>query len=194
MPTPLELGTLAVRCLSQQQSESIHSHVLHSHDHVVGEPGFLALTTRSLFVVLAVITWPDKTKAPFWINLSTATLAVYSMYWLWLDLRVGALTSVVYLALWYRANTMVQREKDQRSLKSGTSLTYAAVIHVASWAFQVFVGHVIEGKKPTLFDSMFTAFSMAPMFVVYETLFNLGFMPQLQRNNQPPSGPYPQWW
>jgi uncharacterized membrane protein YGL010W len=48
-------------------------------------------------------------------------------------------------------------------------------IHVASWLAQ-FYGHgVHERRAPALFDSLGQAFRTAPLFVVLEILFKLGY-------------------
>ena len=52
---------------------------------------------------------------------------------------------------------------------------YALILHVVSWILQ-FAGHgVWEKRKPALFDSLIQAFVMAPLFVVVELQFRLGY-------------------
>lgn len=57
----------------------------------------------------------------------------------------------------------------------------ALPIHIAAWILQ-FIGHgVFERRKPALFDSLDQAIVTAPMFVLLECLFPLGYRPQLYK-------------
>ncbi|EXJ88480.1 hypothetical protein A1O1_05410 [Capronia coronata CBS 617.96] len=51
---------------------------------------------------------------------------------------------------------------------------------IASWIAQ-FLGHgLFEGRAPALLDNIFQAFFLAPLFVWLETLFALGYRPELK--------------
>lgn len=61
-----------------------------------------------------------------------------------------------------------------------TANYWAAGIHVFSWIAQ-FVGHgKFEGRAPALFDNLFQAIFLAPLFVWLEILFTLGYRPELK--------------
>lgn len=61
-----------------------------------------------------------------------------------------------------------------------TANQYAIGAHVVSWIAQ-FIGHgKFEGRAPALLDNLFQAFFLAPLFVWLETLFALGYRPELQ--------------
>ena len=61
-----------------------------------------------------------------------------------------------------------------------TANYWAAGLHVASWIAQ-FVGHgKFEGRAPALLDNLFQAIFLAPLFVWLETLFALGYRPELK--------------
>jgi hypothetical protein len=46
-----------------------------------------------------------------------------------------------------------------------------------SWALQ-FLGHfAFEGRSPSLFDNLFQAFFLAPLFVLLEMMFLVGYRP-----------------
>ena len=61
-----------------------------------------------------------------------------------------------------------------------TANYWATGLHVASWVAQ-FVGHgKFEGRAPALLDNLFQAFFLAPLFVWLETLFALGYRPELK--------------
>lgn len=63
----------------------------------------------------------------------------------------------------------------------GNTANYWAVgVHIVSWIAQ-FVGHgKFEGRAPALLDNLFQAIFLAPLFVWLETLFALGYRPELQ--------------
>jgi uncharacterized membrane protein YGL010W len=57
----------------------------------------------------------------------------------------------------------------------------ALVVHVVSWIAQ-FIGHgKFEGRAPALFDNLFQAFFLAPLFVWLELLFMVGYRPELKK-------------
>ena len=53
-----------------------------------------------------------------------------------------------------------------------------AVLFVGGWILQ-FVGHVYEGRRPALTDNLFQIF-VAPIFLVAEAFFALGYKPRLR--------------
>ena len=56
------------------------------------------------------------------------------------------------------------------------------VFHVVMWIAQ-FIGHgVFEGRAPALLDSWQQAFITAPLFVVLEVLFFLGYRKQFYQD------------
>jgi uncharacterized membrane protein YGL010W len=57
---------------------------------------------------------------------------------------------------------------------------YALGINVVSWMAQ-FIGHgVFEGRAPALFDNLYQAIFLAPLFVWLEFLFALGYRADLK--------------
>jgi uncharacterized membrane protein YGL010W len=56
------------------------------------------------------------------------------------------------------------------------------ILFVGGWIVQL-VGHVFEGRKPALADNLFQAL-MAPIFLVAEVFFALGYKPKLQAEVQ----------
>ncbi|KAJ9157911.1 DUF962-domain-containing protein [Pleurostoma richardsiae] len=67
------------------------------------------------------------------------------------------------------------------SIAPWTFTKYALILHVFSWVAQ-FIGHgKFEGRAPALFDNIFQAFFLAPLFVWLELLFSLGYRAELQK-------------
>lgn len=57
-----------------------------------------------------------------------------------------------------------------------------AVVHIFAWLAQ-FYGHgVHEKRSPALLDNLFGAVVMAPLFVVIEVLFLLGYRPNFRKS------------
>jgi uncharacterized membrane protein YGL010W len=57
---------------------------------------------------------------------------------------------------------------------------YALGINIVAWIAQ-FVGHgVFEGRAPALFDNLYQAIFLAPLFVWLEFLFALGYRADLK--------------
>lgn len=55
----------------------------------------------------------------------------------------------------------------------------ALPVHLVAWTLQ-FIGHgVFERRKPALLDSLDQALITAPMFVLLEALFPMGYRPEL---------------
>jgi uncharacterized membrane protein YGL010W len=90
----------------------------------------------------------------------------YCVYYIYLDRVVGCISSLFYLTLWRHADIKFIQNQNTNGWK------WAIVAQILGWGIQVGVGHAIyEKRKPALFDSLFQAFSLAPLFVVYETLW-----------------------
>ena len=57
---------------------------------------------------------------------------------------------------------------------------WSIVIFIFAWIIQ-FIGHgKYEGRAPALFDNLFQAFVLAPLFVWLELLFMIGYRPELK--------------
>ena len=102
------------------------------------------------------------------------------IYYLLLELRLGALMAVLmaanlYAAHWLAGQTMAVW------LGAGVGL------FVVGWVFQ-FVGHYYEGKKPAFVDDLVGLF-IGPLFVVVEALFALGLRQDLLRAIESRVGP-----
>jgi len=63
-------------------------------------------------------------------------------------------------------------------LGSAAGWTWFAVLFIGGWILQL-VGHVYEGRRPALTDNLFQIF-VAPIFLVAEAFFALGYKPRLR--------------
>merc|ERR1712241_737228 len=106
------------------------------------------------------------------INLQLLVTTIYVVTYVLMDPMAGTLAAamVLFLHKWtfelVTANAPVQ----------GYPLLHAVIVfHLVMWVAQ-FIGHgVFEGRAPALLDSWQQAFITAPLFVVLEVLFFLGY-------------------
>ena len=124
------------------------------------------------------------------ISYGTLLLLCYSAFYVWLDTQTGIVASALLLCLYLQAHNAVSNETEHASVaenkRDGASaksrgvswLVIASIVHVLSWYMQLHPGHaVFEGTKPALMDSLGQSLGVAPMFVVQEAMWWLGFMP-----------------
>eukprot|EP01039_Chlorochromonas_danica_P010918 gene10919-12134_t len=57
----------------------------------------------------------------------------------------------------------------------------ALAIHLLAWAAQIFGHQVFEKRAPAFLDNLFQALVMAPLFVVIEIFFLLGYKNELRK-------------
>ncbi|AMD22256.1 HGL084Cp [Eremothecium sinecaudum] len=107
-------------------------------------------------------------------NASDLLALILATTYVLLHFKVGLLASCMLGVLTYllRANKMIISQKTAWS------------IFVLSWIAQ-FLGHgVFEKRKPALLDSLFQSLVIAPFFILFEYLFILGFLPDLNKEIQ----------
>lgn len=118
-----------------------------------------------------------KDAVPTWIyphmNVASSIAAAYLIYYFILDVMSALLITPLwvsyYLVAWYVAQ------------QSETSIMPVFGVFMFSWVAQ-FYGHGIhEGRAPALLDNLLGAVVLAPLFVFIETLFMVGYRPELQR-------------
>ena len=142
--------------------------------HFVGVPMIvfsivLALATVGLAVGSIVVT------------LAALVAILASLYYLKLDLALGAIMTVVLFLMCAAAS-----EITARTTTPGT-LGWALGIFVVGWAIQ-FLGHKFEGMKPAFFDDV-KQLLIGPIFVVAEAAFLMGAKPNLRRYIEDRVGP-----
>jgi 2-hydroxy fatty acid dioxygenase len=58
----------------------------------------------------------------------------------------------------------------------------ALIVHLFAWFAQIYAHQVYEKRAPAFLDNIVQALVMAPLFVLLEVLFPLGYKPELQQN------------
>ena len=99
------------------------------------------------------------------------------LYYFSLDRMIAALVSVFILPLLVAANYVASPSFSNTGWVFGVSF-------VLGWIFQL-IGHYFEGRRPALLDNFGQIFS-APLFLMAELLFGLGFRSDLRDQLSPP--------
>jgi 2-hydroxy fatty acid dioxygenase len=98
---------------------------------------------------------------------------MYCTLYVLLEPVAGTALAAVLLAFTAYANTLTRHYSPAVNY-------YALGINIASWIAQ-FIGHgVFEGRAPALFDNLYQAIFLAPLFVWLEFLFALGYRADLK--------------
>ncbi|KAG7377521.1 hypothetical protein PHYPSEUDO_011514 [Phytophthora pseudosyringae] len=109
-------------------------------------------------------------------NYSAVMAAVYMLWYVALDVYAGSLGAAIVALSFVSVNFFVVEGAKAWGVHS---MHVALTVHAAAWILQ-FIGHgVFERRKPALFDSLDQALITAPMFVLLEILFPLGYRPDL---------------
>ena len=121
-----------------------------------------------------LVTLPQWATVPHLeLNLGTIVCTMYCALYVLLEPVAGTGLSILLLSGTYAGDVLVDRY-------GMTANKWAIGAHIFSWIAQ-FVGHgKFEGRAPALLDNLFQAFFLAPLFVWLETLFALGYRPELQ--------------
>ncbi len=107
------------------------------------------------------------------ITLAFPLVGAVLVWYLMLDFPLGVGMVAVFTVL---TVTAIQLNE---TVTPGTSALIAAAVFVGSWIFQL-VGHgVWEKRRPALADNLTQVF-IAPMFLVAETVFAMGFRKDLE--------------
>jgi uncharacterized membrane protein YGL010W len=133
--------------------------------HFIGVPAIML----SLFVPLS---WIRLEVGGVTLTAAMLFAAIVLIYYFVLDVPLALAMLVVTALLVF----LGQRIAD---LGTPQGWVWFAVLFVGGWILQL-VGHVFEGRKPALADNLFQIF-VAPIFLVAEVFFALGYKPELHK-------------
>jgi uncharacterized membrane protein YGL010W len=128
--------------------------------HFFGVP----LVTFSLLLFLSWFRFQPAPHLP--ITAATLFYLIVTAYYLRLDWPIALLQAPFTLALFAAADRTAL-------LPFASSLVIFVAAFVLGWIIQL-LGHAIEGRRPALADNLLQIFN-APLFLVAESLFYLGF-------------------
>lgn len=133
--------------------------------HYVGVP----LLTFALLIPLG---WLRLPVAGIEITAAMVFALAVLVWYFRLDPGLAVVMTVVSAPILYAADRVAQ-------LPLATGLWVFGIAFVVGWAFQL-VGHYFEGRRPALVDNLLQAL-VAPLFILLEGLFALGFRRDVQR-------------
>jgi len=155
-----------MKSIEQQMATyaAYHQDARNKATHFVGVP----VIVLALFIPLAWLRFDVGGVA-----LSAAMLfaAAVLVYYFILDVPLALVMLVVFAVLAWLGETIAM-------LGAAPGWTWFAVLFVGGWILQL-VGHVYEGRRPALTDNLFQIF-VAPIFLVAEAFFALGYKPRLR--------------
>jgi uncharacterized membrane protein YGL010W len=171
-------GAASMRTLTQHltQYAAYHRDRRNIATHFIGIPmivlALAVLLSRPAFSLSGL----PLTLSPAWVLFAAATL-----YYLVLDLPLGAMMAVVS-ALCVACGAWLAAQTTLIWLGSGIGL------FVIGWVFQ-FIGHVAyEHRKPAFVDDI-VGLLIGPLFVLAEALFGFGWRPALREAIEAQVGP-----
>jgi len=114
----------------------------------------------------------DGSSAPW----SFFLFATYAMYYVALDAKVGSGAALYLYALFRAVEPFKQWTVTSKYAMGEDAWKVALALHIFAWYMQIHPGHaVFEKRKPALLDSFAQSILMAPLFVLYEVLFYMGY-------------------
>jgi uncharacterized membrane protein YGL010W len=133
--------------------------------HFVGVPAIAV----SLLLPMALV--PVFAVGGYGVTLAALFGLAVMVFWVALDPPIGLATSLVFVPAVVFAEWLPAEGR-------ATVWILFAILFVGGWIVQL-VGHVFEGRKPALADNLLQIL-IAPVFLVTEVVFALGFRKALE--------------
>ncbi|MDF3821083.1 DUF962 domain-containing protein [Leptospira sp. 96542] len=137
--------------------------------HVLGVPTI----TFTLFIVLSRFSL--FTIEGFPITASLVFVVGVLAYYFSLDLLFASIATVIFGALFVCAEWITVQ------LPASTAWTIFGVGQVIGWGSQFYGHFIFEKSRPALFDNLFQALVSAPLFVVADVVFEMGYRLDLKK-------------
>ena len=155
-----------MKTIEQQMATyaAYHQDARNKATHFIGVP----VIVLSLFIPLA---WLRFDVGGVAISAAMLFAAAVLVYYFILDVPLAFAMLVVFAVLAWLGESIAM-------LGSAAGWTWFAVLFIGGWILQL-VGHVYEGRRPALTDNLFQIF-VAPIFLVAEAFFALGYKPRLR--------------
>jgi len=155
-----------MKTIEQQMATyaAYHQDARNKATHFIGVP----VIVLSLFIPLA---WLRFDVGGVAISAAMLFAAAVLVYYFILDVPLALAMLVVFAVLAWLGESIAM-------LGSAAGWTWFAVLFIGGWILQL-VGHVYEGRRPALTDNLFQIF-VAPIFLVAEAFFALGYKPRLR--------------
>ncbi|TGN18007.1 DUF962 domain-containing protein [Leptospira idonii] len=136
--------------------------------HVIGVPtiSFTLFLVLSRFQIFQVAGYQVTASAIF-------TVLVLGYYFT-LDVLFALVSAVLFGSLFFAAEYLTS------TLSSGMAWTLFGIGQLVGWGSQFYGHFVFEKSRPALFDNLFQALVSAPLFVVADVFFELGYRTELK--------------
>ena len=117
-----------------------------------------------------------KISVPNLFSLSVAWIGVliFLVYYLYLDLVIGAAASVLLIILCAIANIFTTDGPTALNIK------VFVITFILGWIFQL-IGHAIEGKKSSFLRNILESVFIAPFFITAKVLFICGIKKDIEQ-------------
>jgi uncharacterized membrane protein YGL010W len=147
--------------------KSFHTKLITEITHYIGIP-------LIIFSLMILFSWVHV-KVPnfFDTTLAWLFLALAIIYYLFLDLVIGATLSVILIILNFIAGYITHNEPSWHSFKIFIIIFVIGIIFIA-------LGHLFESRKPALMSNLKYAL-IGPIYLTAEFFFCLGFKKDLQQ-------------
>jgi len=133
--------------------------------HFVGVP-------LIMLAILVPLSWPGIEIAGFTLTAGMLLAAAVLAYYFILDVPLALAMLVVLSVLIWLAELIAAGG-------AARAWTWFGVLFVGGWILQL-ICHLFEGRRPALVDNMLQIF-VAPIFLMAELFFALGYKPELQK-------------
>ena len=133
--------------------------------HFVGVP-------LIMLAILVPLSWPGIEIAGFTLTAGMLLAAAVLAYYFILDVPLALAMLVVLSVLIWLAELIAAGG-------AARAWTWFGVLFVGGWILQL-IGHLFEGRRPALVDNVLQIF-VAPIFLMAELFFALGYKPELQK-------------
>jgi uncharacterized membrane protein YGL010W len=136
--------------------------------HVIGVPtiSFTLFLVLSRFHLFSVAGFPISASAVFVVGVLA--------YYFSLDFLFALTTSVLFGGLFVLAEYLT------RSMAPEMAWTLFGIGQVVGWGSQFYGHFIFEKSRPALFDNLFQALVSAPLFVIADVYFELGYRKDLK--------------
>merc|ERR1711907_705756 len=148
--------------------------------HVIGVPLLLWSAVALVAPLYVAEVSPEIKEAAqsiglnnFRINAGLIVLAFYAAGYILMEPFAGAIAATLML---YGGNCALEFREDYDQ-----ALLICIGLQIGCWAMQFFGHYVFEGRAPALFDNLFQSLYLAPLFVLLELLFLVGYRRELSK-------------
>jgi uncharacterized membrane protein YGL010W len=124
------------------------------------------------YAPLIALGWLRTEVMGIHVSLATVALAAALIWYFTLDVQLAALMTVISIPIAYLCDVVSM-------MPFRESLIIFLAVKLGGWVIQL-IGHGFEGRRPALVDNFLQAL-MAPLFLIAEVLFALGFRKNLEK-------------